>query len=82
MATQISSLSERRVGGPAKYPWDQWMDGGAWRIQKGEDFASEPHSMASTIRKRADQFGKRAIVHVFDDGRVEFQVVEREQDAA
>lgn len=24
---------------PAKYPWEEWMDGKAWEIKQGEDFA-------------------------------------------
>jgi hypothetical protein len=82
MAKQIASLSDRRVGGPAKYPWDRWLNGHAWRIRRGEDFDVEPQSMSSLIRKHADRQGKRATVHVFDDGRVEFQACERERAAA
>lgn len=78
MAEQIESLSDRRAGGPAKYPWDLWMNGGAWRIEQGEDYEIHPNAMGGSIRRRADRLGKRARVHVFPNGRIEFQVFERQ----
>lgn len=81
MATPIESLSERRVGGPRKYPWDTWQDGQAWRIRRGEDFETSPTSMAGSIRKYAERYGLRVRAHVFVDA-VEFQFSTLETSAA
>jgi hypothetical protein len=80
MAERITSLPDRRVGGPRKYPWDDWTDGSAWRIHQGVDFDVEPPSMAGLIRKHATRSGLS--VRAFIDGRsIEFQF-SRHEDAA
>jgi hypothetical protein len=36
-------------GSGARYPWNEWLDGGAWELVRGEDF----HSKLSTLRANA-----------------------------
>jgi hypothetical protein len=72
MAERITSLPTRRVGGPRKYPWDDWTDGAAWRIARGVDFEVTPASMAGLVRKHALRSGLS--VRAFVSGNaIEFQ---------
>lgn len=81
MAERITSLPKRPVGGPRKYPWDEWTDGSAWRIQRGEDFDVEPASMAGLIRKHGVRSGLS--VRAFIEGDViEFQYTPAQEAAA
>lgn len=73
MAERIASLGPVRVGSTPLYPWDEWMDGSAWRIRRGEDFAVPVKSMASMIRIRGNQFGVGASARIVDENTVEFQ---------
>lgn len=34
-------------GRPKKYPWDQWFDGGVWKLMKGEDYHCKTQSFIS-----------------------------------
>jgi hypothetical protein len=46
----------------ATYPWDEWLDGDAWRLVQGEDFHPHPLMMERIIRTRAT--GRSAKVRV------------------
>ena len=40
-----------QFGGPqAKYPWDEWLDGDMWVLERNEDF---PSSTLDSLRKAA-----------------------------
>lgn len=74
MAERIDNLTPFR-GRRAMYPWEQWMDGSAWRIRRGEDFQVSAESMAQHIRNRARDRGMSAHARLTDDGDgVDFQV--------
>ena len=42
-------------GGSGKYPWPEWLDGGAWRLVEGEDFVAKIDSFISTCHSAANQ---------------------------
>lgn len=73
MAERIDKLEPLR-GRPAIYPWEQWLDGSAWRIRRGEDFEIPPGSMAAIIRQRADREGMTATCRMVGQDAIEFQV--------
>lgn len=80
MAERITEFSPRRIGRPALYPWDEWTDGHAWRITRGEDFVSSPKSMGVTLYSHARRKGLD--VHIRIDGdAVEFQFTPQEMAA-
>lgn len=82
MAERITHFTPRPDGRPALYPWDEWLDGSAWRIRRGEDFTVAPESMATQIRNTARDRGGRARARLTPDGEgVEFQF-ETEEMAA
>jgi hypothetical protein len=76
--TNVKSNGQRlpeinvRAGRPPKYPWDEWEDGSAWRITRGEHFEIPPSNMAAVIRSRAHRLGYRASATV-DGNAVEFR---------
>lgn len=44
-------------GGTGKYPWDEWLDGGAWELAVGQDFTVKPQSFISTAHTQANKRG-------------------------
>jgi hypothetical protein len=72
VAERITHFSPRRVGRPALYPWDEWMDGSAWRITRSVDFEITPKSMATTLYAHAARQG-RSVKVLIDGDAVEFQ---------
>lgn len=80
MAEPIDNLSPLRA---RIYPWDEWTDGRAWRIRRGEDFKVSAASMATMVRLRAKADGMTATCRIVDDGEaVEFQFSDPEREAA
>jgi hypothetical protein len=43
-------------GGP-RYDWEQWLDGTAWILRKGEDFEIEIASMRAAVSRAAKERG-------------------------
>lgn len=78
MAERIDRIAQH---GRARYPWDEWLDGSAWRISRGVDFDCPVNSMASIIYQRAARGGLTVVVRQRDDS-VELQVVSTERTAA
>lgn len=58
MATRIDSLTPRRNGrnGP-KYPLNDWLDGTAWLLTRGEDFECSPNGIKSLLIYHAGRRG-------------------------
>ncbi len=75
------SAFDPSVGRPAKYPWDEWFDGSAWRITRGDHFELEPSNMAAVIRTKAGARNGRAQTRVVGDA-VEFQFLASYEVAA
>lgn len=73
MAERIDNITPLR-GRPPLYPWDEWLDGSAWRITQGEDFDVTAETMAQMVRLRASKAGLSATARVRDN-TVEFQAL-------
>lgn len=74
MAERISNLTPT-VGRRSMYPWEQWMDGSAWRIRRGEDFDVSPETMAQHVRNTMRARGLEGHARLTPDGEgVELQV--------
>lgn len=74
MAERISDLIPSRGRRPM-YPWDEWMDGTARRIRRGEDFEVSAESMAQHIRNTMRTRGLDGHARLSADGQgVDFQV--------
>lgn len=37
----------------SRYPWDEWLDGNAWELIPGEDFASKSTTLRSNAQLQA-----------------------------
>lgn len=82
MAERISSLSPRRVGRPALYPWSEWTDGSVWRIARGVDFSVAPSGMVKNLYSRAFRQGLSVEARIVDGDTVEFQFSPQQEEAA
>lgn len=40
---------------PAKYPWDQWLDGQEWTILRGRDYWGDTEAMVARVRRAASR---------------------------
>lgn len=51
------SAKKRSGGGgarPAKYPWDEWLDGSIWQLTGGEDFTGNVDAMRSAVQSKIE----------------------------
>lgn len=37
-----------------RYPWDEWIDGGAWEIRRGDDYDVDTENMRVNLHMKAD----------------------------
>lgn len=54
MAQRLKELPAR-----TKYPWDDWVDGGAWAIFKDDDYTIPTANMQITLHMRAKSESKQ-----------------------
>jgi hypothetical protein len=55
MAVILGSFPAARRGRPARYPWDEWLDGQARELEHGQDFTIDRES----FRKSAQIIARR-----------------------
>lgn len=58
MATQVEHMPG--VGGRtpvASYPWDEWLDGSKWRLEKGVDYKVATTAMRAYVYRAAKARG-------------------------
>jgi hypothetical protein len=61
MAKLLRELPPPRRGRPAKYPYDEWLDGEVWLLIEGEDFeVGAGRSVAMGLRAAARKRGQKA----------------------
>lgn len=51
------SVTFRPVGGGAKYPWGEWLDGDVWELVHGDDFEPHPVHFAQICQSAAKRKG-------------------------
>jgi hypothetical protein len=57
-------------GRPAKYPWDEWLDGRIWVLRRGEDFACDVETIRSGAKKRLRKKGMTIRTRIHEEGDV------------
>ncbi len=67
MAQIVNNGLPRTQGRPPVYPWDEWCDGKARRLFRGEDFFSHPKSFRVLVHRTAKGRGLKAHTHIEDD---------------
>lgn len=69
MATVVDGLFDVRVrpGRPSKYPWEEWLDGRWWEIQKGVDFDRSVASMRKSVSTASKRKGGTCVTSTLGD---------------
>lgn len=58
MAKRLEAFPEDlRVRTTESYPWDEWFDGSAWELRKGEDYVIKTKSFVSNAQAKARKRG-------------------------
>lgn len=65
MAKVVGGLPGRKTS--EKYPWDKWLDGRVWRLDRGEDFTQNIEAMRNAIRRAAVARGKTVTTRSRED---------------
>lgn len=71
MATKLDHFEftgPRSGGRTAKYPWDEWLDGGVWLLGCGTDYMVPTASFASLAYGTAEVRGLKLRAHCSDGG--------------
>lgn len=64
---------ERLTPSLPQYPWQQWMNGKAYRAEVGVDFSCTIRGFLSSLYTRAERNGRTVTTTVVQDRYVEFQ---------
>ncbi len=82
MAKIIDAEDIQWGGSPgSRYPWDEWFDGKARILAKGEDFTSQISSFRTTVYECARRRGLKVRIATVDNGKgVAVQVVGKIED--
>jgi len=40
-----------------RYPWSEWLDGGAWELTKGQDYEARTSTIIANARSQAKRRG-------------------------
>lgn len=75
MATVLSELPLHGLHKQTKYPWQQWFDGRAWELRRGEDFGCTARSMRSSAIQAAKRMGCRCKTRLVDDSVIVIEAV-------
>jgi hypothetical protein len=68
MARLVAELPDPGRDGKSKYPWDQWLDGRVWLLEKGEDFRISVPSMQSSVTNAARARGLKVKMRARPEG--------------
>ncbi len=68
MAKRLDNFEfPRPPGRSPKYPWDEWLDGFAWRLTRGEDFVPTSESFRSMAYDAAELRGLKCQTKIDGD---------------
>lgn len=56
-----------------RYPWDEWLDGSIWHLERGQDFLVDRQNMRSMIYTNAAKRGLSVTVHYVGKDALELQ---------
>jgi hypothetical protein len=62
--SQIIDNFTSKKGRPPVHPWEEWADGNARRLFKGQDFEGNLISMRTMIHRKAREIGLRAFTKI------------------
>jgi hypothetical protein len=50
-------LEEFPTAASRRYPWDEWLNGDVWQLDRGDDYSAKTTTVMSNARARARQMG-------------------------
>lgn len=54
-----------------RYPWDEWLDGSAWLLRRGDDYTITTASMRAAASRAATERNKRVRTSAQEDDGAE-----------
>lgn len=73
MAEQLSEFQFDHTSQYTKYPWDEWMQGGPWVVERGVDYDATTKSFRAYLHNKARIEDKKVRTKIVDDKTVVFQ---------
>jgi hypothetical protein len=83
MGRRLAAFPGEASRGLRRYPWDEWIDGSAWEIRRGEDYDVVTENMRVNLHMKADSLHAKVRTRKFGDGRGEgliFQFFELKEE--
>src|SRR5580700_641754 len=83
MGRRLDTFPGELPPGRRKYPWDEWTDGSAWEIRRGEDYDVATENMRVNLHMKADSLYTKVRTRKFADDRGEgliFQFFELKEE--
>jgi hypothetical protein len=71
MGRRLDAFPGEPSRGQRRYPWDEWTDGSAWQIRRGEDYGVATENMRVNLHMKADSLFAKVRTHKFDDDQGE-----------
>jgi hypothetical protein len=74
MAEQAERLTKwpdeselHHTGRAPVYPWDEWTDGGIWKVTRGKDFTCQTEYFRTTVLKQREKRGLACVTRITRD---------------
>ena len=59
-----------------RYPWDEWLDGAVWELERGLDYTSKTSTLIANARNQAKKIEGRVRTRVFNRDGLEYCVLQ------
>lgn len=73
MAKKLKSIRDSHHKQRIEYPWHDWADGGAWRLERGDDFECRVDSFRQAVYRFANKTYRKARTVVVSETEIEIQ---------
>jgi hypothetical protein len=67
MGRRLDTFPGERSHGQRKYPWDEWTDGSAWEIRRGEDYDVVTENMRVNLHMKAESLRCKVRTRKFEE---------------
>jgi hypothetical protein len=71
MAKRLDSFPGQGPRSQRRYPWDEWIDGSAWQIRRGEDYDVPTENMRVNLHMKASSLARKVRTKSFNDEKAE-----------
>lgn len=70
----VPSFPEAPLG-LGRYPWEEWLDGGIWKLKQGEDFQAKLQTFRSNAGTQAKKRGGKLRTRTLKEEDGEYLVI-------